>query len=178
MIDQKKKLDIIEWLEAVIAALICVTLLFTFFIRSTRVYGPSMNTTLATGDILILQSCFVTPNRGDIVVIDGQTEYGKPLIKRIIAIEGDVVDIDDKTGTVYVNGAAIDEPYISSPTQTRPGGTQFPLTVGEGMVFIMGDNRTVSKDSRSADVGLIDSRDILGVVMFRIYPFSKAGKVE
>lgn len=178
MQSQKNKLNIIEWLESVITALICVALVFTFFIRSARVYGPSMNKTLATGDILILQSSFLHLERGDVVVIDGQIEYGKPLVKRIIAMEGDTVDIDNETGTVYVNGTALDEPYISSLTQTREGGTQFPLTVGPGKVFVMGDNRAVSKDSRSADVGLIDSRDVVGVVLFRTYPFNKVGKIE
>ena len=108
------------------------------------------------------------------MVVNQPNEFGKPLIKRIIALEGQAVDIDFKTGVVTVDGQVLDEPYISTPT-TVYEGVDFPVTVPEGTVFVMGDNRQNSTDSRSEMVGFIDTRYILGKAIFRIFPFNTFG---
>jgi len=112
-----------------------------------------------------------------VVVVDSYINYGKPLVKRVIAKGGDTVDIDVEQGLVYVNGEALDEPYVPEGTLST-GNVEFPLTVPEGTLFLMGDNRQHSTDSRSSDVGFIDERDILGKVVLRIYPFNKIGLIE
>ena len=141
------------------------------------VSGSSMNNTLTDGDRLLVQSTFYTPQRGDVVVVDSYINYGKPLVKRVIAKGGDTVDIDVEQGLVYVNGEALDEPYVPEGTLST-GNVEFPLTVPEGTLFLMGDNRQHSTDSRSSDVGFIDERDILGKVVLRIYPFNKIGLIQ
>lgn len=110
-------------------------------------------------------------------MVDGYINYGEPIVKRIIGVGGDEVDIDFETATVTVNGSVLQEPYLGTPTQ-RKGDVEFPLTVPEGMVFVLGDNRQASLDSRYTDVGFIDSRDILGRVFFRVLPFSSIGAIR
>lgn len=157
--------------DTAVFALICIVLLFTFLIRVVGVEGDSMNNTLKTQDRLLLLVAGYTPERGDIVVVDRYTQ--EPLIKRVIALEGDIIDIDPETHEVSVNGEVLDEPYIS--TQTDLKDFSGPQTVPEGMVFVMGDNRTYSKDSRTAEIGFVDASDIVGRAIFRIWPFGSAG---
>ncbi|MFR1435806.1 MAG: signal peptidase I [Acutalibacteraceae bacterium] len=104
-------------------------------------------------------------------MVDRYTQ--EPLIKRVIALEGDVIDIDPETHAVSVNGEVLDEPYIA--TQTDLKGFSGPQKVPEGMVFVMGDNRTYSKDSRTAEIGFVEISDIVGRAVFRIWPFGSAG---
>ena len=118
-----------------------------------------------------------TPQRGDVVVTDDLIDYGKPLVKRVIAVGGDVVDIDFQTGAVTVNGETLEEPYIRELTLLDEGQT-FPLTVPQGKLFLMGDNRCQSKDSRSPEIGCIDERDILGKAILRIFPLQKIGVIQ
>ena len=165
------KRDVWEWVESIA---ISVTTLIFIFVFVFRMDGHSMDQTLADGDRLIITSMFYTPAAGDIVVVNQPNEFGKPLIKRIIALEGQTVDIDFKTGVVTVDGQVLDEPYISTPT-TVYEGVDFPVTVPEGTVFVMGDNRQNSTDSRSEMVGFIDTRYILGKAIFRIFPFNTFG---
>jgi len=151
-------------------AIIVVVLLLCF--RVVIVSGSSMKNTLQNGDMLILlgNTFYHTPKQGDIIVASKDTfENGEPIIKRVIAVEGQTVDINFATGTVYVDGMALDEPYISNRT-TNSEGMQFPLVVDEGCVFVLGDNRIRSKDSRSNEIGLIDKRDILGKAIFLLIP--------
>ena len=108
---------------------------------------------------------------GDIVVVDRYTQ--EPLIKRVIALEGDIIDIDPETHEVSVNGEVLDEPYVSTPTDLKDFSG--PQEVPEGKVFVMGDNRTYSKDSRTDEIGFVDASDIVGRAIFRIWPFSRAG---
>lgn len=157
--------------DTAVFALICIVLLFTFLIRVVGVEGDSMNNTLKTQDRLLLLVAGYTPERGDIVVVDRYTQ--EPLIKRVIALEGDVIDIDPETHAVSVNGEVLDEPYIS--TQTDLKDFSGPQKVPEGMVFVMGDNRTYSKDSRTAEIGFVEASDIVGRAVFRIWPFGSAG---
>lgn len=165
---------ILEWFDALIFALVVVLALMMFFIRTVTVDGISMEPGLLNGDQIVLQSFLYTPRAGDVVVVDSYTSFGLPLVKRVIATGGDTVDIDFEEGVVYVNGQQMEEPYISAPT-TRAYDIAFPLQVPEGKVFLMGDNRPYSKDSRHSDIGLIDERDLLGRAFFRIFPFRRVG---
>ena len=174
---QHRYRDIAEWLEALLFAFVLIVLLYTFLFRVISVSGGSMETTLNENDRVVVQCIAYKPKHGDVIVVDSYSDYGKPLVKRIIAMEGDTVDIDFSSGEVSVNGSILSEPYISSPT-TDPHDVSFPLIVDEGHVFVLGDNRAVSLDSRSSDVGLIDVRDILGKAVLRIYPFKEFGTIK
>ena len=173
----RRSRDQIEWFESIVFALTVLVLVFTFVVRVAAVNGISMENTLQPGDRLLLQSVGYTPQRGDVVVTDDLIDYGKPLVKRVIAVGGDVVDIDFQTGEVTVNGKTLEEPYIRELTLLDEGQT-FPLTVPQGKLFLMGDNRCQSKDSRSPEIGCIDERDILGKAILRIFPLQKIGVIQ
>ena len=168
---------ILEWYEALISAALVLVLIFSFFFRIIQVDGSSMVPTLVNGDKLIVWGAGYTPQRGDVVIVDSYTSYGKPLVKRVIAKGGDTVSIDYATGTVAVNGEVLQEDYIAEPTYLGYDVT-FPYTVPEGTVFVMGDNRKQSLDSRSTYVGCIDERDILGKVLVCFMPFTDFGVVK
>lgn len=172
-----KNLDALEWYESMALGAVLLVLLFTFVLRVAVVDGSSMNPTLVNGDRVLLRSIGYQPSRGDPVVIDAYISYGKPLCKRVIALGGDTVDINFDTGAVTVNGTELTEPYIKDLTH-QPEGVQFPIVVPEGCVFVMGDNRNNSKDSRSPDIGCIDQRDLLGKIIFRITPIGSAGRIQ
>ena len=149
-------------------------LIYVLFFRVVVVVGDSMNDTLVDGDrlLLISSTLYNNPKQGDIIVASKDSfRNGECIIKRVIATEGQVIDIDFETGAVYVDGEEIEELYISSPTFDNEGMV-FPLTVAEGCVFVMGDNREDSMDSRSPQIGLIDEREILGKVIFLLIPGS------
>ena len=170
------KSELFEWLETVAFSLVAVVLVFTFIFRIVGVDGKSMQNTLQDGDRLIISHLFYQPKAGDIVVVTQPNAVNKPLIKRIIALGGQTVDIDTERGLVYVDGVVINEPYIKEPTVRIPNPPMtFPYTVPEGKVFVMGDNRNNSLDSRSTDVGPIDERYILGKAIFRIFPLNRLG---
>ena len=169
--------NLLEWYEALISAALVLVLIFSFFFRIIQVDGSSMVPTLVNGDKLIVWGAGYTPQRGDVVIVDSYTSYGKPLVKRVIAKGGDTVSIDYATGTVAVNGEVLQEDYIAEPTYLGYDVT-FPYTVPEGTVFVMGDNRNQSLDSRSTYVGCIDERDILGRVLLCFMPFTDFGVVK
>lgn len=155
-----------------------VLLVFSLLFRIVIVSGPSMKNTLIDGDWLLLVGnvLYNDPKQGDVVVACKESyENGTPIIKRVIATEGQTVDIDFEEGIVYVDGAALDEPYILTETTLFEGVT-FPLVVDEGCLFVLGDNRGESKDSRSKDIGLIDRREILGKAIFVLFPGNEGGK--
>ena len=133
--------------------------------------------TLQNGNKVIVTGLDYNPEVGDIIVISHGAELDKALVKRIIAVEGQTVDINSETGEVSVNNIVLDEPYINGKTVAQ-GDMEFPLQVTEGNVFVLGDNRPISKDSRYKEVGLIDKDSIIGKVQLRIYPFSEFGKVD
>ena len=136
-----------------------------------------MFSTLWDGDyVLLLSNLFYQePRNGDIVVVSKKTfDHGTPIVKRVIALEGQTVDIDFERGIVYVDGAALEEPYINNLT-TNPEGTVFPLTVAENCIFALGDNRQVSRDSRDPVIGQIDEREILGKALFLMLPGTSHG---
>lgn len=174
----QRNLDILDWYDALVFALALLVLVFVFVARIVVVRGHSMESTLQDNDRLLVQSTFYTPERGDVVVVDSYINYGKPLVKRVIAKGGDVVDVDTEKGLVYVNGEALQEPYASAEGTLVAGNMPFPLTVPEGSLFLMGDNRQHSTDSRFASVGFVDERDILGKVLLRIFPLNEIGGIK
>jgi signal peptidase I len=163
-----------EWTEALVTSLIIVVVIFTFFFRIVNVSGISMMDTIHDKDKVLLSGLFYEPEPGDVVVITRAAKMEKPLIKRVIAVGGQTLKIDYRTGAVYVDGNLLEEPYIKNPTVTR-GDYEVPEVIPEGYVFVMGDNRQNSKDSRYAEVGLIDKRNILGKVQCIIFPFDRIG---
>lgn len=169
--------DLLEWYDALVFALLVFIVGFSFLFRIIVVNGISMVPTLSPNDRLIIWAAGYTPEQGDVIVVDGYIDYGKPLVKRVIAMGGDTVDIDFDAGVVYVNDVAQWETYVAAPTYLQ-GDVSFPLTVPEGSVFVMGDNRNESKDSRSSDIGFIDERDILGKAVFRISPLDQIGGIQ
>lgn len=166
------KKSLVLYLHDVIIYLVVICMVFLLLFRVVVVSGTSMNMTLLDGDYLLLLSnlFYRNPQPGDIIVASKQSfDDGAPIVKRVIATEGQTVDIDFTTGTVYVDGTALEESYIWTSTTTH-GGTQFPLTVEEGCVFVMGDNRGNSRDSRYLEIGQIDRREILGKAIFLFLP--------
>ena len=141
------------------------------------VSGDSMYSTLMDGDYLLLLGnlFYQEPEHGDIVVISKKSfDNGSPIVKRVIATEGQTVDIDFENAVVYVDGIALEEPYINSPT-TFNEGTVFPLTVAEDCIFVLGDNRGVSRDSRDPVIGQVDKREVLGKAIFLMIPGTSHG---
>jgi signal peptidase I len=142
------------------------------------VVGQSMQPTLYEGDRLTLLSNFLyEPKVGDIVVLKAVNFDDEPIVKRIIADEGQTVDIDFTTGEVWVDGVLLDEPYINNLT-TKAEGVQFPITVPENCIFVMGDNRQHSTDSRNPEIGCVDKRYVLGKALQIILPFEHFGGVS
>ena len=159
--------DIYGWIESIVFAVVFVVVLFTFIGRTSVVSGSSMNETLHNGDLLFISRLGDESAAGNIVVITKPYSGGEPLIKRVIATEGQTVDIDFDRGIVYVNGEALEEDYVNTPTN-RYFDMEFPVTVPQGCVFCMGDNRNNSYDSRAKEIGMIDTRYILGRVVCRL----------
>lgn len=169
---QKKfslKTELFEWFEAVVFSLAIVILLFTFVFRIVGVDGSSMFPTLKTNDRVVISHLFYKPQQGDIVVITQPNSLHKPLIKRIIALGGQTVDIDFDKHIVKVDGKELNEFYINEPTARKENVT-FPIKVPKGHAFVMGDNRNNSLDSRSTVIGFIDERYIIGKAFYRIFP--------
>lgn len=183
--EQKRKEYLHELFGSVELFCICVAIvviIFSFFFRLSIVDGQSMENTLHHKEYLVVRTAFYEPAQGDIVVIhDRSLEgiYGNPLIKRVIAVGGQTIDIDFNTWTVTVDGVVIDEPYIKlDPSVDVTSAWTYPLEVPEGEVFVMGDNRDHSGDSRSASVGTVDERCIVGKAALRFFPFDKFGVLE
>ncbi len=166
-----------EWANALIVALVFVVLLLTFVFRQVTVKGDSMNDTLRSGDRLILYNFMYTPKYGDIVVVTHGQKYEDPIIKRVIATEGQSLNINYDTGEVSVDGVILDEPYIKGETIRLKHPLEIPDKIPEGYVFVMGDNRENSLDSRSTQIGLIPVENIIGKAEFRIFPPKTIGSV-
>lgn len=173
------KQSVLLYVHDLMCMLLMVMLLFLVVFRVILVTGDSMFTTLWDGDYLLLVSELFcgAPEPGDIVVISKQSfDNGSPIVKRVIATEGQTVDIDFESGTVYVDGKALREPYIHNET-TNEEGTVFPLTVAENCIFVLGDNRAVSLDSRSPQIGQIDRREVLGKAICLMIPGTHHGQL-
>ena len=164
--------DLYEWVQSLVGSVLVVVAIFTFVIRMMGVDGHSMLNTLQHGDrLLVVNSMLYHDYKyGDIVILRKNGVFDDdPIVKRVIAVEGQTVDIDFTEGIVYVDGEALEEDYIREPTYTAEG-TEFPLTVPEGSIFVMGDNRNHSSDSRSSDLGTVDTRYVIGRAVFLLFP--------
>ena len=172
---ERTRREIYDWIQSLMAALIFCVLLFSFGIRLIDVHGPSMQPTLYEGNKMLVSNVFYTPKAGDVVVFRNVDENGteKALVKRIIATEGQEINIDFVNGTVYVDGEALDEPYVAEAINGSKLDFIGPKTVPEGCVFVLGDNRNSSRDSRASDIGMVDARLIIGRVYAVVYPIGE-----
>ena len=160
------------------SALIVCIVLFIFVVRVIDVRGTSMYPTLNNQDKMLVSDLFYKPETGDVVVFKkDQYDPDKALVKRVIATEGQEINIDFDRGVVYVDGEAIEEDYINELTTTKLDFIG-PQTVPEGCVFVMGDNRNMSTDSRKSEIGMVDNRLIIGKVLLVIFPLESLGMVN
>ena len=177
---EEKGTELFYMLQSLVIAVSAMILLFTFVVRVNQVKGHSMDNTLQPQELLLVWHLGYTPKAGDIVIVNRPNVDilgGEAIVKRVIAVGGQAVDIDYGSGTVYVDGVALDEPYIKE-TMYLPGSPYMQQThfeSPEGSVFVMGDNRNGSTDSRHELVGAVDNSFVLGHAVFSFWPLSKAG---
>lgn len=196
--DSKKRSPrsgIADLAETLVITLFIVTLVFTYLLRIASIKGGSMENTLMHDDKVIVNLLDRSPENGDIVLINACDSYtleddgtvrkgsgvGDIIVKRVIAKGGQTIDIDFTTGTVYVDDAKLREDYVKLGLTHADGGAftgQYPVTVPEGYIFVMGDHRSVSKDSRSSDIGFVPEKCVIGTVLLRFYPFASFGAVD
>ncbi len=181
--------DVLDLLESVAVSVFVVLMLFTFVFCFANVDGDSMVPTLNNGDRLLVLRMDRDYENGDVLILESDEAYtldengalvegnglDKRIVKRLIATGGQTVRIDFESGIVYVDDQALDEPYVNTPTHRDEGAFEYPITVPEGYVFVLGDNRNISKDSRHPDVGLVPESDIIGKVWMRIGTVSSFG---
>lgn len=172
-----------DWIEVVSISVIIVIMIFTFVARLSTVDGDSMYPTLIDGERLIVSDLFYSPENGDIVVLQEKNAFfTSPLVKRIIAQEGQTIDFDYENWGVYVDGEKLTEPYINRELEKamKNYGSPDSITVPEGHIFVMGDNRNHSTDSRDSLVGFVEYDEIIGKVVFRLFPFfpHRCGKIN
>ena len=167
---------VFDWIRCIVFAIAIVVVCLTFVFRLVDVDGTSMNDTLETNDKVVVTNLFYQPNNNDIVVISHGAEYKKPIIKRVIAKEGQTLKLDKENDRIIVDGIVIDEPYIKGTTFSgNYGNNEIPDVIPEGKIFVMGDNRQVSLDSRSTEIGLIDVKDVIGKAQIVAFPFNHFG---
>lgn len=182
--------EVFEMVEMLVIAACIVLSMYSFVFRLCRVSGPSMDQSLADGQMLIVSNINYTPERGDIVIFH-QTSgnaygYNEPIVKRVIAKAGETIDIDFRTWTVTItdkdgNTQVLDESeyrYLDVGHATLGSDYDFPIEVPEGYLFVMGDNRNHSADSRSSLIGLVDERRVVGKAILRLTPLDKFGKLD
>lgn len=178
--------EVYEWIDCAVITVVVILLVFTFLFRQVRISGNSMYPTLQNNERVIVSDLLYTPKYGDIVVISSEVYENLPIIKRVIATEGQWIDIRD--GEVLVGDSkndlhAVGQEFIGNlyTEAVLAGGSygyhEYPLQIPEGKVFVLGDNRTVSLDSRTTEIGLIDRNQILGKALYRVYPFENLGSI-
>ena len=172
--------NLYDWVGTVAAVALTAVIIFTFAVRLVLVSGPSMRETLQDQDCLLVLNAPLCGGfeTGDIVIIQRDDfRDGEPIVKRIVATEGQTVDIDFDAGTVFVDGELLEEEYVRAPTYLEEGLT-FPVTVPEGHVFVLGDNRNDSDDSRDPELGPVDTRYLLGRAVLLLFPGETADTGE
>lgn len=172
--------NLLLYFRDIIYLFAAVLLVFSMIFRIVVVSGSSMYNTLIDGDyILLISNVFYRDvKQGDIIVASKDSfRDGEPIVKRVIATEGQTVDIDFNAGVVYVDGVALEESYTYTATTVQEGIT-FPLTVEEGCVFVMGDNRAISLDSRNPAIGMVDEREVMGKAIFLVLPGIDEGETN
>lgn len=173
--EKSVKKEILEWILSILIAFVIAFVIRQFIFTVVKVEGASMEPTLHNADRLIVWRLAYTPDNEDIIVL--HQEGNLPFIKRIIATEGQEINIDYRTHKVYVDGEELTETYIKEPTALM-GDVTFPVVVPEGHVFVMGDNRNNSRDSRFSSVGMVAREDVLGKAVLRFFPFDKIGLLD
>lgn len=178
-VDRRQGAESYRTCQFLVCLLLGIVLVFTFVGRVIAVNGSSMLPTLHHGDILLLQTLGYAPRQGDVVVLSKASfREGAPIVKRVIAVGGQTVTIDYTVPAVYVDGVALDEPYLLEAMQALPDHFLTHVQVPEGSIFVMGDNRNSSADSRDPELGVVDVRRVLGRAFFVMFPFRNAGIVE
>lgn len=172
------KEELIEWIKSILSAAVIVAVIFGIFITPVVVSGSSMRPTLSNGDRLIVWKFCYEPKNGDPVILSENTGLNEALVKRVIACEGQTVDITEN-GYVTVDGQLLDETYIDEPIEPdERGDHDYPVTVPEDCVFVMGDNRNHSTDSRFESVGFVDVDEVIGKVVLRLLPVYDFGLIR
>ena len=167
---------VLAFVKPMLCALIAIILMTVSGFHVVTVYGASMDTTLESGEKIIVTNFLYTPKCGDIVVIDKKDTLNQDIIKRVIAVEGQSIRLDYDNDKIYIDGKELNEPYLKCSTFAgRRGNYDIPSVIPEGKVFVMGDNRGISLDSRSSDVGMVDVKDIIGKAQFAVFPFDRLG---
>ncbi len=184
--EERPGFGLFEWLQMCLCCILTAVLIFNCFARLSRVSGHSMDNTLAENEIMLVWSLGYTPKQGDVVVLNKTvSEFlggpgGEAIVKRVIATGGQTVDIDYSTSTVYVDGEPLDEPYIKEP-MLWPSDLYMQQThwdIPEGSIFVMGDNRNGSTDSRHEWLGPIDEGYVLGRSVLALFPLSQIGPIR
>ncbi len=179
--------ELLDWVVAIVIAVVVALIVRNYVLTLVKVQGQSMEPTLQNADRLYVNRLFYEPEKGDVVIFVSESDPNHPYVKRVIATAGDTVYIDFSTGDVFVNGRLIEENYIKEKTylmgsyihEQIENGTyspENPIKIEEGYIFVMGDNRNNSKDSR--ELGPIPIDEVLGGAVFRFWPFENFGSVH
>lgn len=173
-VNDKKVTDyMFDLTRTIIFVFAFMSVIFTFIIRDANVVGNSMLDTLHSDNKILMTNFMYKPKCGDIVAINAENQIEKRIIKRVIATEGQTLVVDYSKNAVYVDGIQIDEPYVSSITREPSNPLQIPYVIPEGYIFVMGDNRIISLDSRDKSIGLVSVNDVIGKAQFIVYPFDR-----
>lgn len=173
-VNDKKVTDyMFDLTRTIIFVFAFMSVIFTFIIRDANVVGNSMLDTLHSDDKILMTNFMYKPKCGDIVAINAENQIEKRIIKRVIATEGQTLVVDYSKNAVYVDGIQIDEPYVSSITREPSNPLQIPYVIPEGYIFVVGDNRIISLDSRDKSIGLVSVNDVIGKAQFIVYPFDR-----
>lgn len=170
--------ELYQTLQSLVGIVLVIIFLFIFVVRVTVVDGASMENTFHHGDMVLTWTLGYSPDQGDVVVLTQKSYSDQSIIKRVVATEGQTVDIDYSTGTVYVDGEPLDEPYIKEGMRMPYFGEGVNhVTIPEGCIFVLGDNRNNSSDSRDPDIGIVDERSVIGRAVFIVFPLADFGLV-
>lgn len=173
-----------DWTEDIVFAICLATIFLTFCFRIITVEGASMAPNYNEGDMVLATSFSINVKQGDVIIVNNTGSKLGPIIKRVVATQGQKVEFDNEKGTVLIDGKVLDESQygiedgITEISWDNYEALTFPATVPEGCVFVLGDNRRISKDSRYSDVGMIDERKILGKAMIKVFPFNDVGSAK